>query len=79
VRTYADAARDPAVLERDMLQTPEGGSTPVTGPAAKFSRPPVKVRTPAPALGAHTHEILDELGVDEAEAQRLERTGIVRS
>jgi len=79
VRTYAEAARDPAVLERDMLQTPEGGSTPVTGPAAKFSRTPVKVRTPAPALGAHTHEILDELGVDEAEAQRLERTGIVRS
>jgi formyl-CoA transferase len=79
VRTYADAARDPAVLERDMLQTPEGGSIPVTGPAAKFSRTPVKVRSPAPALGAHTHEILDELGVDEAEAQRLERNGIIRS
>ncbi len=79
VRTYAEAARDPAVLERDMLQTPEGGSIPVTGPAAKFSRTPVKVRSPAPALGAHTHEILDELGVDKAEAARLEREGIVRS
>jgi formyl-CoA transferase len=79
VRTYAEAAHDPAVLERDMLQIPEGGSIPVTGPAAKFSRTPVKVRSPAPALGAHTHEILDELGVDEAEAQRLERNGIIRS
>ena len=71
VRTYAQAARDPHVRERDMLQTVRSseGEVPVVGPAAKLSRTPTRVRTAAPSLGQHNKEILEELGY---EAGRLE-------
>jgi formyl-CoA transferase len=80
VQTYAEAARDPAVLAREMLQTPSGpagAAVPVTGPAAKLSRTPLRVRSAAPALGAHTDEILDELGIAPERRQRLREQGIL--
>jgi formyl-CoA transferase len=78
VRTYAEAARDPLVAERDMLQPtrqPGGATIPVTGPAAKFSRTPTRVRSAAPALGHHTDEILAELGFDGAAIRRARGGG----
>ncbi len=80
VRTYAEAARDPHVADREMLQatTVEGNARiPVVGPAAKFSRTPVRVRSGAPALGAHNDEILAELGVDAAERAELKSGGVI--
>ncbi len=80
IRDYAAAARDPHVRERDMLQavTQEGGSTaPITGPAVKFSRSPVRIRTGAPALGAHTDEVLREVGYDSAEIRALRAKGVI--
>ena len=64
VRTYAEAAADRHVRERDMVQPVTGpeGEIPVVGPAAKLSRTPTRVRSPAPPLGAHNREILEELG-----------------
>jgi formyl-CoA transferase len=70
VQTFAEAAREPAVLERDMLQTPSG-AIPLTGPPAKLSRTPLRVRSAAPSLGQHNDEILDELGVSAEERRRL--------
>ncbi len=80
VRTYAQAARDPHVLARDMLQpTPQadGSSVPITGPAAKFSRTPTRVRWGAPALGIHDEEILQSLGLSTAEIERLREKGVI--
>jgi formyl-CoA transferase len=80
VRSYADAARSPHVLEREMLQPVEqedGKTVPITGPAAKFSRTPIRVRTRAAKLGEHTDEILAELGIDAAERKKLRREKIV--
>jgi len=80
VRTYADAARDPLTGARDMLQPtpqPDGSTVPITGPAAKFSRTPTRVRSGAPALGEHTDAILEELGVDAAERERLRADGVI--
>jgi formyl-CoA transferase len=79
VQTFVESAKDPQVLERDMLQTVEfeqGGSAPITGPAAKFSRTPTSVRTAAPSMGQHTDEILEELGLDADTRARLADAGI---
>jgi len=64
VQTLAEVASDPHVVERDMLQPTthyEGTTIPVVGPAIKFSRTPIRVRTAAPALGEHNDEILAEI------------------
>ncbi len=80
VRSYAEAARDPHVAARDMLQrvTVEGNDgVPVVGPAAKLSRTPTRVRHGAPALGADTDAILEELGYDAEARARLRAGGAV--
>jgi formyl-CoA transferase len=80
VRDYATAASDPHVRERDMLQDTElenGSRAPVVGPAPKLSRTPLRVRTGAPALGAHTDEVLAELGLDPVARARLRESGVV--
>ncbi len=79
VRTYAEAAADPHVAARDMLQDvpqADGAPAPITGPAAKLSRTPIRVRSGAPALGAHNDEILAELGLDSQTRRRLHDTGV---
>jgi formyl-CoA transferase len=81
VRTYAEAAADPHVRARAMLQDTElsnGTRAPITGPAAKFGRTPTRVRTGAPEAGAHTDEILGELGLDEEALSALRRAGAIR-
>jgi formyl-CoA transferase len=80
VRSYAEAARDPHVLAREMFQEVEledGTRAPVVGPPVKFSRTPLRVRSGAPALGAHSDQILAELGLDPASIARLRAEGIV--
>jgi formyl-CoA transferase len=80
VNTYGDAARDPHVQERDILQPTrleDGSTAPIVGPAAKFSRTPTRVRTGAPALGAHNKEILAEIGIDAATRKRLAEAKII--
>ena len=80
VRTYHQAALDPHVRERDMLQEIEqedGRQAPITGPAAKFSRTPIRVRRRAAALGEHNDEILSELGLDNTERDRLRAMKVI--
>ena len=80
VNTFADAAQDPHVLDRDLLQHTElidGSSAPLTGPAAKFSRTPVSVRHGAPSPNQHTDEILAEVGVTKEQLDLLRQAGII--
>jgi formyl-CoA transferase len=81
VRSFTDAAQDPHVLARDMLQDTalsNGSRAPITGPAGKFSRTPTRVRMGAPVAGAHTIEVLTELGLDGATLDALAETGAIK-
>ena len=81
VRSYAEAAADPHVAARNMLRTlpqEEGTQAPITGPPAKLSRTPVDVRSAAPALGAHTEEVLAELGLDATARRALLEAGVAQ-
>ena len=79
VRTYAQSAHDPHVIERDMLQTTEDGgkATLHVGPAAKLSRTPLRVRSAAPELGQHTDEILESLGIDADTRSKLREAKVI--
>jgi crotonobetainyl-CoA:carnitine CoA-transferase CaiB-like acyl-CoA transferase len=80
IRDYGAAPRDPHVRARDMLQSvpQEGDATaPITGPAVKFSRSPVRIRSGAPPLGAHTDEVLREVGYDPSEIRALHAKGVI--
>jgi crotonobetainyl-CoA:carnitine CoA-transferase CaiB-like acyl-CoA transferase len=80
VRTYTEAANDHNTHERDMLQQvaqEDGKTAPITGPAAKFSRTPTRVRTGAPKLGAHNDEVLEEIGFDAKARARLRNDGVI--
>jgi crotonobetainyl-CoA:carnitine CoA-transferase CaiB-like acyl-CoA transferase len=66
-RVLSDFFDSVTILERDSLQLTQiedGSTVPLPGPVVKFSRTPTRVRTGAPALGQHNHEILAEIGVD---------------
>ncbi|MEC7914677.1 MAG: CaiB/BaiF CoA-transferase family protein [Actinomycetota bacterium] len=80
VNTFADAAKDPHVLERDLLQETkliDGSTAPLTGPAAKFSRTPTAVRHGAPRPNQHTDEILEEVGVTREQLAQLREAGVI--
>ncbi len=80
VESYEDAARNPHVLERDMLQDTvleDGSVAPLTGPAVKFSRTPTRVRHGSPAIGADTDALLAELGRDGEAIAALRARGAV--
>ena len=80
VNTYPQAAKDPHVLERDMLQQTKlknGTTAPITGPAVKFSRTPTRVRTCAPEIGEHNAEILGSIGLDAKAQQALVASGVI--
>jgi len=80
VQTFPEAAQDPHILERDMLQPialQDGTTVPITGPAVKFSRTPTSVRSAAPSLGEHNEEILEEIGMDKETRRLLAQEGII--
>ena len=50
---------------------PDGGAFKVIPPPTKFSATPPSIRRPAPLPGQHTHEVLAEAGLTEAEIAAL--------
>jgi formyl-CoA transferase len=58
------------------VDSPRGAMN-LVRPAFNLSRTPPSVRTAAPASGEHTREILQELGISEADAQELAAAGVI--
>lgn len=66
VQNVGEALRDPQMIHQEMvleIEHPVHGPVKMVGFPVKLSGTPCTVRLPAPAYGAHTREILDELGL----------------
>jgi len=78
INSIADVAADPQALAREMvveLDHPRAGRTRALGLPLKLSRTPGKVSRPAPLLGQHTREVLEEFGFSHAEIHTLVESG----
>lgn len=78
--TAADIASDPHYLAREMIQTvtrADGRSLKVPGVLPKLSATPGRLGQGGPSLGAHTDEVLDELGIDTETREKLRHAGII--
>ena len=80
VQDYEDLAADPQVAANDYIEDVDWpGHQPlrIPGSGVRFSRTPARIRGMAPALGAHTREVLLENDFSREEIDRLEAEGIV--
>ena len=80
VYDYAELFADPQVRLNAMVAEqphPGGGSVKVIGLPVNLSATPGEVGPPAPALGAHTEDILTSLGYDESDIVRLREQLII--
>ncbi len=81
VNNIGQVVDHPQVAARESLITmdhPRSGKVLMANVPVRLSKTPGSVRTPAPALGEHTGEILQELlGLSQAEVARLAAAGIV--
>ncbi|HEY2105876.1 MAG TPA: CoA transferase [Candidatus Binataceae bacterium] len=71
----------PQVKENGIViesEHPHAGRIRQPRPPARFDRTPSAMPTPAPLLGEHTRELLNEIGVAAQEIQRLYETGVVQ-
>lgn len=76
----ADLIRHPYVLEREVLTAypdEEIGSLPMHHVSPRLDATPGAIHSPAPALGAHTADVLAELGVSERAVAALRARGVV--
>jgi len=79
VNTLEETFADPQLRHRGMIVEMDGphGKQLVVGSPIKLSDTPASLRTPPPAFGEHTHEVLAELGLSPAERNRLRADGVV--
>jgi crotonobetainyl-CoA:carnitine CoA-transferase CaiB-like acyl-CoA transferase len=78
INSIADMAADTQTAAREMvvaLDHPRAGATRALGLPIKLSASPGKVTRPAPLLGEHTREVLQEYGFSSTEVEDLLRSG----
>jgi crotonobetainyl-CoA:carnitine CoA-transferase CaiB-like acyl-CoA transferase len=71
---------DPQVIDQQsvgMVPHPGHGDVSMLGSALHVDGAPLPIRRPAPELGAHTAEVLGELGMSAAEVAQLRERGVV--
>ena len=80
IYSAADIVADPHYQAREMLldtTLPDGATLKMPGIVPKLSATPGQVNWQGPTLGQHTDGLLAELGLSEADIQRLRKAGVV--
>ena len=78
--TAKDIVADPHYLAREMIETirlGDGESLKVPGVLPKLSRTPGRIEGGGPALGQHTQDVLDELGIDRETQAKMRERGVI--
>ncbi len=81
IRSIVEALDDPAVVARGIVRdvdSPYAGKHRVVVEPLHMSETPIEFSRPAPALGAHSREVLSELGYSEAEIDAMAAEGAVK-
>ena len=82
VLSMTEAFAHAQTVAREMVSyvtTSTGEQIAQLGPAYKSSDTPPQMRSTAPALGQHTDELLEALGISAPERERLREAGIIRT
>jgi crotonobetainyl-CoA:carnitine CoA-transferase CaiB-like acyl-CoA transferase len=80
VKTHLQAADDPQVRHMGMVTSyehPTAGTVKVVAPAVKMSATPASIERPAPLVGQHTAEILEQYGFQRSEIESLAEKGAI--
>jgi formyl-CoA transferase/CoA:oxalate CoA-transferase len=79
IQSVAEAVQDPQVLARGMVAELDyrGGPLRTLACPVRLTRTPASVRTPPPAVGEHSDEILAAYGYGPADIERLHSTGAI--
>jgi crotonobetainyl-CoA:carnitine CoA-transferase CaiB-like acyl-CoA transferase len=80
VQTHLQAERDPQVVHMHAISSyehPTAGHVKVVAPAVKLSETPAAIRSPAPLVGEHSKEILEEFGFSPDEVAAFIGKGAV--
>jgi alpha-methylacyl-CoA racemase len=72
----AEAPHHPHNAARDAFLPRHDGAL-VPAPAPRFSRTPATIAGPPPEIGVHTRDVLEELGYEPTEIERLAQDGTV--
>ncbi|HKL46940.1 MAG TPA: CoA transferase [Roseovarius sp.] len=80
VLSIMEMQADPQALARDMivaLDHPTAGAVKTLGHPVKFSETPASIDCPAPVLGQHSRDVLDEAGYDSGTIDAMIAAGAV--
>ena len=78
VKTHLEAEVDPQVQHMGIISSyehPVAGRVKVVAPAVKMSVTPAEIRRPAPLIGQHSREILEEFGFCASEVEEFMASG----
>ena len=80
LQNFEEALNSEIVQEREMVtevEHPVAGPIKLFGSPLNFSDTPIREFTAAPLLGAHTDEVMHELGYDDAKIDALRQEGVL--
>lgn len=78
INSIPEVTQDPQVAHRQVLvEVPEASGIKYVGAPFHYNGGPVSGETAPPALGAHSEEILAELGLDSVRIAELRRIGVL--